>query len=50
MKLEKEVFCKKSILKYLLKLTEKHLYWSLFFDEVTRYWSTTLLKRDIINN
>ena len=42
------MFGKKGILKYLLKFTGKHLYWSLFLNEVTRYRSTILLKRDMI--
>ena len=43
-----QVFCKKGNLKYFLNLTGKHLYWSLFLNEVTRNSSTTLLKRDMI--
>ena len=39
MKLEKAVIFRRSVkkvfLKYLLKLSEKHLYRSLFFNEVT---------------
>ena len=31
-----EVVCKKGVLKYLLKFRGKHLYRSLFFNEVTR--------------
>ena len=43
----KQVFCKKGILKYLLKLTGKHLYWSLFFNEVTHCMPTNFLKKDL---
>ena len=43
----KQVFCKKGVLEYLLKITGKHLYRSLFFNEVTGYRSATLLKSDM---
>ena len=33
-----EVFCKKGVLRNFAKLTGKHLYQSLFFNEVTGLW------------
>ena len=41
------VFCKKGVLKYLLKATRKHLYRSLFFNEATRYTDLQIHGKEI---
>ena len=41
-----EVFCKKGVLRNFAKFTGKHLWQSLFFNEVTGLRPATLLKRD----
>ena len=38
--LKKQVFCKTDVLKYLLKATGWHLYWSVSFNDVTRFETT----------
>ena len=38
--LKQQVFCKTDVLKYSLKVAGSHLYWSLFFNDVTRFEST----------
>ena len=45
----KTILCKtnEGALKHLLKLTRKHVYRSLFFNQVTRQRLITLLKRDL---
>ena len=40
-----EVFCEKCALKNFAKLIGKHLWWSLFFDEVVVFGSAALLKK-----
>ena len=45
----RESRCPVSILKYLLKLTVKHLYQGLFFNEITRYRSATQWKENDCN-
>ena len=40
-----EVFCQKYSLRNFAKLTEKHLCWSLFFNEVAGLRHETLLKK-----
>ena len=39
-KLKKQVFCKTDVLKYSLKVTGWHLYWSVFFKDVTCFETT----------
>ena len=41
-----EVFCKKGVLGNFAKFTGKHLWQSLFFNEVAGLRPATLLKRD----
>ena len=40
-----EVFCQKVVLKYFTEFTEKHLWWSLFFNKVAGLRPETLLKK-----
>ena len=40
-----EVFCKKSVVRNFTKYTRKHLYQSLFFNNVAGLWPATLLKK-----
>ena len=40
-----EVFCKKSVLKHFAKFTGKHLFQSLFFNEIAGLRLATLLKK-----
>ena len=41
-----DVFCKKRVLRKFSKLTEKHLWQSLFFNKVAGLSPATLLKKD----
>ena len=42
-----EVFCKKGVLKDFVKLTEKHLCQSLFFNKVAALRPATLLRKTL---
>ena len=42
-----EVFCKKSAIKNLAKLTGKYLCWILFFNKVAGLWPATILKKKL---
>ena len=44
------VFCKKGVLRNLAKFTGKHLYLSLFFDQVAHLRPATLLKQTLWHN
>ena len=44
-----DIFCKKDALKYLAKLTKKHLYRSLFLKKVAGCRPTTLFKKRLMH-